>query len=84
MARCRSCGQAYCRECVVEHDHRLVCAECLFREAGWARARTGRVPWLAVVQWVVAAGLVWLFFYGVAVALQRVPSEVHDGLIWEG
>lgn len=82
MARCRSCGQSYCRECVVEHEHRLMCADCLRREALRGQERAGRVPWAALVQWVVAAGVLWVLFYGVAAVLRRVPSEVHDGLIW--
>jgi hypothetical protein len=40
------------------------------------------VPWAALVQWVVAAAVLWVLFYGVAGLLRRVPAEVHDGLIW--
>ena len=59
-----------------------MCADCLQREAGRGRERAGRVPWAALVQWVVAAAVLWVLFYGVAGVLRRVPAEVHDGLIW--
>lgn len=87
MARCRSCGEAYCRECVVEHEHRLVCADCLRREAGRGEGRgprgwLRRLPWAATVQWTAAALVMWVVFYGVARVLQRIPADVHDGVIW--
>jgi len=27
--RCPSCRRYYCRECLTEHDHRLLCVACL-------------------------------------------------------
>ena len=27
--RCPSCRRYYCRECLTEHDHRLLCVTCL-------------------------------------------------------
>jgi hypothetical protein len=83
VARCRSCAQAFCRECVVEHEYRLMCADCLRREAGRPGDRAGRVPWAALAQWVSAVCVVWVMWYGVASAWRRVPSAVHDGLIWQ-
>ena len=29
VARCPECRQFYCRECVTEHDYRVICATCL-------------------------------------------------------
>ena len=29
--RCPACGRSYCRECVSEHEGRLLCAACLSR-----------------------------------------------------
>ncbi len=49
-ARCPGCRRFYCRECVTEHDGRVLCAECLRRRAHDARAggRLGRVVWYTV------------------------------------
>lgn len=87
VARCRVCGEAYCRECVVEHEHRLVCADCLRREADGGReaGRGGgwlRLGWVAVLHWVVAGAVLWGMFYVVAGLLRRIPADVHDGVIW--
>jgi hypothetical protein len=72
--RCPACRRDYCRECVVEHGGRLLCARCLARatarEAGRGRHRT-----LAAVGTAtgIAAGLLvaWLciYLYGRALAL---------------
>ncbi len=29
VARCPECQRYFCRECVTEHDERLLCASCL-------------------------------------------------------
>jgi len=29
VCRCPSCGRGFCRECVAEHEGRLLCAACL-------------------------------------------------------
>ena len=29
IARCPECGSFFCRECITEHDERVLCASCL-------------------------------------------------------
>ena len=29
VARCPACGHYFCRECITEHDDRVICAACL-------------------------------------------------------
>jgi len=29
VAKCPDCGHFYCRECIAEHDDRVICAACL-------------------------------------------------------
>ena len=31
VARCPECGQFFCRECITEHEDRVVCSSCLKR-----------------------------------------------------
>ena len=43
VARCPECGQCFCRECITEHDDRVVCAACLkklTRQYGAGEAKT--------------------------------------------
>jgi len=84
VARCRLCGRSFCRECVVEHEGRLICAGCLREGAGGESERRGNWwGWLVVAgQWGCSLAGLWLLFYGVALVLRRIPSDIHDGLIW--
>jgi hypothetical protein len=49
-ARCPSCQQSFCRECVTEHYGRMLCLACL---EAVERARSGHEDWTVAV--VVAA-----------------------------
>ena len=83
VARCPACHCFYCRECITEHDDRVLCAACLKKQAkskGKARLRLG---WL-VQAGQAAAGVfaLWLFFYVCGWALLSVPAQFHDGSLW--
>jgi len=86
VARCRECVQPYCRECVVEHESRLICAGCLkngaARQREMHRRRWQVVPLAGVVQWGVGVVVIWALFYWVAIGLRRLPAAVHEGLQW--
>jgi len=82
-ARCPSCGGFFCRECVVEHSGRLLCAPCLAKQVGGGERRRRRLlairRQLALAAAVFAAGLV---FYALGSLLLNVPPEFHEGTIW--
>jgi hypothetical protein len=84
VARCSSCGRHYCRECVAEHDGRMVCGACLRREQPSAGVR-GRA-WLALLggcaQTLAALFVAWLVFYGAGRLLLRIPDSLHEGAFW--
>ncbi len=83
VARCPECRRYFCRECVVEHDDRLLCAACLEQ---WNRARVVRkVRWGFVGEWLIAGGSLmvgWMFFYFMGQALLAIPDAMHEGTIW--
>jgi len=78
VSRCPSCKRYYCRECVIEHEGRLLCTQCLasqksahldssgFREVRWT--------FLAIIG-VLAA---WMIFYYIGALLVRIPAEFHS------
>ena len=84
VARCPECGRYYCRECITEHEERVICAVCLRRLSASGPARA----WfnLLVVWRVVQAGagmiVLWLFFYLIARLLLLIPDSFHEGTIW--
>jgi hypothetical protein len=84
-ARCPECRSFFCRECVTEHEGRVLCAACIRRltAAGAARRR----PLLRRLAGIVPIGLglltAWLFFFlfGRALILQQpeTPAPVQTG-----
>ena len=83
MARCTDCGLFFCRECVAEHDDRILCAACLRLAVGRAARAAPRGRALALAGQVLA-GLVlaWLLFFAMGRLLLRLPSSFHEGTRW--
>ncbi len=83
VVRCPECGQHFCRECVTEHEERMLCAGCL---RTLARAPRRAPRWagrlLRLGQCLLGLGLAWLFFYLVAESLLALPSSFHEGTLW--
>jgi len=69
VARCPECGFFYCRECVTEHDDRVICASCLRKSRWWQGKRRGRFAGLARLLLGVNRDLIaWIFFYSMGTA----------------
>ncbi|MFN7973159.1 MAG: rhomboid family protein [Acidobacteriota bacterium] len=81
-ARCPECRRFYCRECVVEHHGRVLCAACVAKLSGSA-SKTRRVA-LARARRLVALALgfaiAWSSFYALGRALSLIPSKSHERL----
>lgn len=83
-ARCPECVRHYCRECITEHDERVICAACLAKLTPVSSIRRGRlVPLFRFVQLLGGLFVLWLFFYGLGQILLTVPGSFHDGTIWK-
>ncbi len=86
-ARCPACRQFFCRECVTEHDGRVMCAVCLRKltsgQGEATRSRDLMATTLAVARLTAALALLWFAFYLVGLFLVRAPSTFHDGTMWE-
>ncbi|MCC6145297.1 MAG: rhomboid family protein [Candidatus Hydrogenedentes bacterium] len=79
VARCPGCKHFYCRECVTEHDHRLLCAACLAQQAqSQLPRRTSLAPILPVAQGVAAILILWCSFYLLGQGLLALPSAFHN------
>jgi hypothetical protein len=79
-ARCPSCRQFFCRECVTEHDGRILCATCLRKSATPAtKPQRDLTRFLRPIPVIAGLALAWLVFYAVGSILLRTPSEWHEG-----
>lgn len=82
VARCPECERFFCRECVTEHEDRVICAACLKAMAG-RRRRKGRHAGVFMLSRCMLGFLVlWLLFFTIGRTLLRIPSSFHDGSLW--
>jgi hypothetical protein len=81
-AKCFSCGEFFCRECVVEHGGRLLCSPCLARSVSGPGAGVRKRAAARAAALVSGCLVLWLGFYVMGALLVRIPAEVHDGTVW--
>jgi hypothetical protein len=82
-ARCTGCGRYYCRECVSEHDARVLCATCLRKLTERpASERRGYANALRGLGGVMGLLVAWFFFYLIGVGLLNLPTSFHEGTLW--
>jgi hypothetical protein len=82
-ARCPSCREFFCRECVVEHEGRLLCAPCLARLETRAPGIGARRAWARFAALAGGCLVLWLAFCVLGALLVKIPPRVADGSVWE-
>lgn len=84
VARCPECEQYHCRECVIEHEGRMLCAGCLSKEGA---EETKKRFHLAPIGRLAAAAfgffIIWSLFHFAGSMLIRIPDEFHDGTVFD-
>jgi len=84
VARCPECGQYFCRECITEHDDRVVCALCLKKLTRPPFTRgTAFVRLLRLAQCACGILIAWFFFFLVGEGLLKLPASFHEGTLWQ-
>jgi hypothetical protein len=84
-ARCPACRRHYCRECVIEHESRLLCAACVAAEAARDERRVKRHGWPAAAAGaLLGLMLAWCFFFILGWGLLSLPSPTHAADVWGG
>ena len=76
---CPACGRSFCRECVTEHEARLVCAACLRAIARTRPVRTrgtGRLGRLGLMLGGIL--LSWIILFGAGEALMTFSARMEQ------
>jgi hypothetical protein len=84
IVRCPSCHRDFCRECVTEHDDRVVCSACLkklTRPELEQRPAFGRI--VRVIQCALGILIAWFFFFLIGESLLKLPDSFHEGTLWQ-
>ncbi len=77
VCRCPECRRSYCRECVTEHESRLVCAACL--QTIGDRRRTQRAGRGTTALFLVAGILIaWVLFYSAGEGMILITSRMEQ------
>jgi uncharacterized paraquat-inducible protein A len=82
-ARCPECSRYYCRECITEHEDRVICATCLAKLTQKQEKKPR--PWdlyARIGLFVIAFVAVFLFFLLLGDALLLIPSQFHQTGGW--
>jgi uncharacterized paraquat-inducible protein A len=77
-ARCPECKNYFCRECITEHDDRVLCASCLAKLSGKKDEALSRWMWaprLALALLAIAAIYIAILLCGNM--LLSIPSQFH-------
>ena len=83
VARCPECRQFYCRECITEHEDRVICATCLKKITAKPEQKRAVFAWaLLLVQFSLGLSVIWLLFYLCGATLLSIPSSFHEGSVW--
>lgn len=84
VARCPECRQYFCRECITEHDDRVICSACLRKLT--AKVETRRrdfAPAWRTSAAVTGLLIAWVFFFLVGRFLVNIPAKFHESAVWE-
>jgi len=83
VARCPECKRHFCRECITEHDDRVICAACLKNLSQVPLLkRRGFVGAIRFAECVLGIFIVWFFFYLIGEGLLSMPDSFHESEIW--
>jgi len=83
-AKCPECKRFFCRECVTEHDDRIICASCLRKLASAEKPKTARLRTVVLgAQALVGFLIAWICFYYVGQTALSIPSSLHEGSVWK-
>lgn len=85
VVRCPDCGRFFCRECVTEHNHRMLCSQCLQRMMGASEKNAKPVVenFVLLCQGGIGFLLIWYAFYLMGLFLLSIPHAFHEGTIWQ-
>jgi hypothetical protein len=84
VARCPECTQFFCRECITEHDDRVLCSACLKKLARVPLTkRPGFAMFLRLCQCALGILITWFFFFVIGEKLAREPNTFHKQSLWK-
>ncbi len=83
VARCPECRHFFCRECITEHDDRVICAACLAKLGRSSLLqRRGAARIVSIAQCAFGVMTAWFFFNLIGDRLLTMPAAFHEATLW--
>ena len=84
VARCPECGRFFCRECITEHEDKVLCAACIRKLNEPSGKTSDRLRGLFhFVNFLLGILILYVLFYYLAQVLLTLPSDFHEGTLWQ-
>ena len=78
VCRCPGCGRGFCRECVAEHEQRLLCASCLKAAMSPPPPARGNRLMARVALALAGILLVWILFFCAGEAILTYTGRLEQ------
>jgi len=79
VCKCPECKMFFCRECITEHDDRIICSSCLRKQASKQERQPQRIQDVFLLLGAcISFMFLWLVFYSIGHLLISIPSYLHD------
>jgi uncharacterized membrane protein YvbJ len=80
VARCPECKKDFCRECITEHNNKMLCTNCLHEKTKRKEAKKKKLEILFTIFLFCLGMLIsYYFFFGLASMLSEIPDQFHNG-----
>jgi hypothetical protein len=84
VACCPGCSRYFCRECITEHEDRVLCAACIRSLVEAIPKKSLRFQGLIRSgQFLLGLLILYILFYYFAEILLAIPTEFHEGTLWK-
>jgi len=83
-ARCPECARFFCRECITEHEDKVLCSACLYRKRKPTGVKFSRIQWiLNLGYFFLGVFILYVLFFYFGRILLLLPSSFHEGTLWK-
>ncbi len=84
VAICPDCNRFFCRECITEHDDRVLCSVCLKNKMSAFENKKNRFEIVkSSFMFLGSVLFLWFTFYTLGKFLLKIPSSFHEGTLWK-
>jgi hypothetical protein len=84
VAKCPGCGRFFCRECVTEHDSRVLCAQCIPGAGKHNVAPLRKLKALVRLgQFALAFFVIWFTVFMLGKGLMLLPASFSETPSWQ-